>query len=132
MDLQLTAADRYTVLAVIGRVTAPCAARLQRAIADVVADGSEVVIVDLSCTEAIEFSGLSSLVVGLKAARLAGGDLRIAAPSAAVSHALRTSQLHHVLREHAAPEHAIGTPETSAGHVMRRGVRRSQPVPAIT
>lgn len=43
-------------------------------------EGRKQIVVDLAGTEFMDSTGLGALISGLKLARLAGGDLRIAAP----------------------------------------------------
>lgn len=62
-----------------GRLDIASAAEVKRAFAEAVAEGSPRLIVDLAGVNFIDSSGLSALVSGLRAARQAGGDLRIAA-----------------------------------------------------
>ena len=63
---------------------------------------------DLSSTEFMDSSGLGALVAGLKTARQAGGDLRIASPSAQVQTVLSLTNLDRVLRAHETVEQAGG------------------------
>lgn len=127
MNLELTAADGYAVLTVVGSMTAVTASRLGQAIDGLIAEGSARVVVDLSRADAVDFSGLSALVAGLKAARLAGGDLRIAASSAVARQVLRSAHLDHVLREHPTPESAFGSTLPGIAPAPRRNRRRNQP-----
>lgn len=59
--------------------------------------GSSRLVVDLSGVELIDSAGLSALISGLKAARQAGGSLRIAHPSKQVRHLLKLTNLDRVL-----------------------------------
>lgn len=62
--------------------------------------GNTRLVVDLSATEFIDSSGLGALISGLKLARQAGGDLRIAAPTTQVETVLSLTNLDRVLRAH--------------------------------
>ncbi|MFC8042899.1 STAS domain-containing protein [Nocardia sp. NPDC057353] len=74
------------------------------------ADGSAPrVVVDLGGTEFIDSSGLGALISGLKAARQAGGDLRIAAPSTQVRTVLALTKLDRVLRSYPSADTAFDT-----------------------
>ncbi|MGY1691661.1 STAS domain-containing protein [Geodermatophilus sp. SYSU D01105] len=53
---------------------------------------------DLSRTESMDSSGLGALIAGLKTARQAGGDLRIAAAGEQVEAVLELTNLRKVLR----------------------------------
>ena len=54
-------------------------------------------VVDLSGVESIDSSGVSALIAGFKAARIVGGDLRLAAPPVAVASMLGLLNLTNVL-----------------------------------
>ena len=58
--------------------------------------GNLDVVVDLSGVDLIDSSGLSALISGLKAARQAGGSLRIARPSKQARSILKLTNLHRV------------------------------------
>ena len=64
-------------------------------------------MVDLGGTEFVDSSGLGALIGGLKVARLAGGDLRIAASTDAVRKVLKLTNLDRVLRDYPTPESAF-------------------------
>ena len=61
-------------------------------------------------TDAIDSVGLGALVSALKAARHAGGDVRIAAPQFRVSTVLELAQLDRVLMSFESPEQAFDDP----------------------
>jgi len=107
VNLTVTPGDRYAVVRPEGRLTAPSVPRLRKAIDDLVADHSSKIVVDLSGTEFIDSSGLGALIGGLKAARLAGGDLRIAGVTEPVRRVLKLTNLDRVLRDHPTPESAF-------------------------
>jgi anti-sigma B factor antagonist len=74
------------------------APRLREALAQVVPDRASRVVVDLSETDFIDSSGLGALVSGLKSARQAGGDLRIAGAGEQVLTVLSLTNLDRILR----------------------------------
>lgn len=81
-----------------GRLNMVAAPALRDVITEAVDERSSHVVVDLSETEFIDSSGLGALIAGLKAARAAGGDLRIAAPTPQVTTALELTNLHRILK----------------------------------
>ncbi|AOD23761.1 anti-anti-sigma factor [Rhodococcus sp. p52] len=89
-----------TVVQPTGRLNMVAAPRLREQLRDLVENGSHRLLVDLSTTEFIDSSGLGALVSGLKAARQAGGDLRIASPTAQVQSVLALTRLDRVLATH--------------------------------
>jgi anti-anti-sigma factor len=81
-----------------GRLNMVAAPGLRKQLLELVEGGNSRLVVDLSATEFIDSSGLGALISGLKAARQAGGDLRIAAPTRQVVTVLELTNLNRVLR----------------------------------
>jgi len=100
MDLNLTTGERFATIALGGRFTASGTPRFRAAVQDLVHDGHVRIVVDLSATEFVDSSGLGALIGGLKAARTAGGDLRIAGLPDGVRAVLRLTNLDRVLRDY--------------------------------
>ncbi|WP_248239621.1 STAS domain-containing protein [Microbacterium kunmingense] len=107
MNLTVTPGSAYAVIALEGRLTAPSVPRLRSAISELVDAGSIRVVIDLSNTEFVDSSGLGALIGGLKSARLAGGDLRIAGVTEPVRRVLKLTNLDRVLREYDTVEAAF-------------------------
>lgn len=107
MNITLTTHDDYAVVAVEGRLTATGAPRLRQTVDDAVAAGRPRIVVDLGATEFIDSSGIGALIGGLKSARLADGDLRIAAVPEPVRRVLKLTNLDRVLREYPSAEAAF-------------------------
>lgn len=107
MNLTVTPGTEYAVIRPEGRLTSTSVSRLRKAVDDLVTAGRARIVVDLSGTEFVDSSGLGGLIGGLKSARLAGGDLRIAAATEAVRRVLKLTNLDRVLREHPTPESAF-------------------------
>lgn len=74
---------------------------------DLVHRGYSRIVVDLSGVESIDSSGLGALVAGLKAARQAGGDLRITGPGSQVVAVLELTNLDKVLKSAPTVEEAF-------------------------
>lgn len=91
-----------------GRLTMVSTSGLRSLVADTVAAGHTHVVVDLSATDFIDSSGLGVLVAGLKTARQAGGDLRIARPTEQVRMVLELTNLDRVLRPAVSVHGAFG------------------------
>ncbi len=95
-----TTDEGVAVVRPAGRLNMVAAPRLRELLRDVVDGGTTRVVVDLSATDFIDSSGLGALIAGLKAARQAGGDLRIAQPTEQVETVLALTNLNRVLRTH--------------------------------
>jgi anti-sigma B factor antagonist len=91
-----------------GRLTMVSTASLRSLVTETVESGRNHIVVDLSSTDFIDSSGLGALVAGLKTARQAGGDLRIAKPSEQVRTVLQLTNLDRVLRPAASIQGAFG------------------------
>ena len=102
MNLTVTPGSAYAVIALEGRLTAPSVPRLRSAISELVDAGSIRMVIDF-----VDSSGLGALIGGLKSARLAGGDLRIAGVTEPVRRVLKLTNLDRVLREYDTVEAAF-------------------------
>lgn len=107
MNLSVIPGERCTVIRLEGRLTAPSVAKFRQAVDELVTAGDVRVAVDLSATEFVDSSGLGALVGGLKAARLAGGDLRVAGVTDQVRRVFKLTNLDRVLRDYPSPETAF-------------------------
>jgi anti-sigma B factor antagonist len=98
MQIDVTdAGDGIAVAALNGRLNMASAGRLREAVNSAVAAGRTRIAVDLTSVEFMDSSGLGALVNGLKVARQAGGDLRIAAPSEQVRLVLQLTNMEKFL-----------------------------------
>ncbi|WP_413319290.1 STAS domain-containing protein [Agrococcus sp. 1P02AA] len=107
MNVTTATNDRFATVAPEGRLTAVGAPRVRQAVQDLIDAGSVRIVVDMARTEFVDSSGLGALIGALKAARLAGGDLRIAAVPDAVRTVLRLTNLDRVLHAHPTAEAAF-------------------------
>ena len=85
------------VVSLNGRLNMVNAGRLREVISSTVADGQSRVAIDLTGVEFMDSSGLGALISGLKTARQAGGDLRIAEPNEQVKLVLHLTNLDRIL-----------------------------------
>src|SRR3954453_15368123 len=92
------------VVRLIGRLDLLSAAGVRQRLGAAVAEGNHRLIVDLAEVSFIDSSGLGALIGGLKAARLAGGGLRIARPTEQATFILELTALNRVLRPYATVE----------------------------
>lgn len=90
--------DSTTVhLTVQGRLDLEDAPKLREHLRDAQASGYAHYLVSMDGVEFMDSSGLSALVSGLKAARSAGGELYLIAPSAPVSKLLELTLLSQII-----------------------------------
>ncbi|GGM03440.1 STAS domain-containing protein [Nakamurella endophytica] len=91
--------DGAAVITAAGRLNMVAAPKLRELIATTVTEHHRpTVVVDLGATDFIDSSGLGALIAGLKTARSAGGDLRIARPGKQVTTVLQLTNMLRVLR----------------------------------
>ncbi len=91
----------------VGRLDLVAAPELREIVATSVAGGINQVIVDLHEVDFLDSSGLGALVTGLKTARQAGGNLRIArAPEQALI-VLDLTMMQQILHPFASVEEAM-------------------------
>lgn len=107
MTLTTSIRDGFAVVGIEGRLTASGAKRFRETIQRLIADGTSRVVIDFAEASFVDSSGLGALVGSLKDARLAGGDLRIAAVPDPVRSVLRLTNLDRVLRCHETPDSAF-------------------------
>jgi anti-sigma B factor antagonist len=93
-----TSPDGIGVVTIVGRLNLASAGRLREHLAGLLEGGTSRIVVDLAQTTFVDSSGLGALISGLKSARQAGGDLRIARATEDVNSVLRLTNLDRVLR----------------------------------
>lgn len=91
-------ADGVTVLKLVGKLNMVSAPQFHEVISTAVATGETRFAIDLADVDFIDSSGLGALINGLKSARQAGGDLRIAAPTEQVRLVLQLTNIDRVLK----------------------------------
>ena len=96
------------ILAPSGRLNLVSAPQLKKAADDVVAKGRARIVVDLSGVSFMDSSGLGALIGGLKSARQAAGDLRIAGAAEQVLAVLQLTNLDRILRPYPTVQDALG------------------------
>ena len=103
---ELTASGA-TLVRATGRLSFPRVELLREKFTSLAGSGASRVAVDLSGVEAIDSAGVGALISGLKAARAAGGDLRLVAPSTVVVDVLEMMNLGSLLSAYATSEEAF-------------------------
>jgi anti-sigma B factor antagonist len=106
MELTTSVEDNVAVIGCVGRLNMSAAPRLKERLETVVAGGATRIVVDLGATDFIDSSGLGALIGGLKTARQAGGDLRIAGAGEQVRTVLSLTNLDRILQPRATVEDA--------------------------
>ncbi len=100
-------ASQATVVRLAGRLDLLSAAEVKQQLTALVSGGHRRLVVDLGDVAFIDSSGLGALIGGLKAARLGGGDLRIAQPGEQALVILELTTLDKVLRPYSTVEEAL-------------------------
>lgn len=95
------------VVAPVGRLDLQSAGILKERIGRTVETGHNKLVVDLASVTFVDSSGLGALIAGLKATRLAGGDLRLARPTDQASAILKLTTLDRILRPYSSVEAAL-------------------------
>jgi anti-sigma B factor antagonist len=102
-----TREDGIGVVTPHGRLNMVSARQLKEVLSELVGAGTVRIVVDLGETIFLDSSGLGALIGGLKSARQAGGDLRIARVSPAVMTVFELTNLDRVLRARESVEAAF-------------------------
>ncbi|MGY1739658.1 MULTISPECIES: STAS domain-containing protein [unclassified Blastococcus] len=108
IEVDVQGDGKSAVLRPRGRLTLVTAPHLRAAVTEAVEGGQVRLVVDLSACEFIDSSGLGAIIGGLKQARQAGGDLRIASAGDQVTTVLQLTNLDRVLRPHDTVAEALG------------------------
>lgn len=101
-------AQGKAVARLAGRLDLLSSADIRERIGETIREGHSKVVVDLHDVAFIDSSGLSALVGALKAARQAGGDLRLARAPEQTRVVLKLTSLDRVLRPYDSVEEALG------------------------
>ncbi|TLM80860.1 STAS domain-containing protein [Pseudarthrobacter sp. NamE5] len=107
MEFSYGIKDSYAEVKADGRLNMVAAAKLREFVGGVIAGGSTRIVVDLGKTAFMDSSGLGALIGCLKAARQAGGDLRIAAVQPQVKMVLQLTSMDKVLTAYPTAEEAF-------------------------
>ena|SRR5215210_3227909 len=107
MEMSVERAEGYAVLRPEGRLNMVAAPRLRSSIERLVQDGNTRVVLDLDDVSFMDSSGLGAVIAGLKGARQAGGDLRLAAVGEQIRTVMRLTNLDRVLRPYASVPDAV-------------------------
>lgn len=108
MDITITnLGDGVAVLKLDGRLNMVTASCLRDHVGTAVAGGQNRIAVDLTGIDFIDSSGLGALINGLKTARQAGGDLRIASPNDQVKLVLQLTNMERLLTAYDSAETAF-------------------------
>ena len=99
--------EGISVVRLDGRLDMLTAAQVKTLLAEETAAGRSRLVVDLASVSFIDSSGLGALISGLKAARLAGGDMRIANAQEQARMVLEITRLDRVLRLYDSVEQAM-------------------------
>ncbi|MCC6790827.1 MAG: STAS domain-containing protein [Thermomicrobiales bacterium] len=100
-------ADDISVVALNGRLDLLSAASVKNRLKQEVERGRRRLVIDLDAVPMIDSSGLGALVGGLKATRIAGGDLRLARTPEQARTILRLTMLDRVLASYGSVDEAI-------------------------
>ncbi len=97
---------RVAIVRLRGRLDSLQAGRVRERLREVIDGGQPELVIDASNVAFIDSTGLSALIGGLRQARQSGGNLRLAAPSQAVSLVLQVTALDRVMRPYPSVEAA--------------------------
>ena len=108
--MQISIEKREGQVAVVtpeGRLDLASASEFKQVLNDAVKAGDKIIVVDLSKVPFVDSSGLGALISGMKATRLAGGDLRIAQVGEQARLILELTTLDKVMKLYPTVEEAL-------------------------
>jgi anti-sigma B factor antagonist len=108
-DLDISGSDEgdFTVIRLVGDVDVSAASRLRDALARLITDPAEKVLVDLTDVPFLDSTGLGVLVGRLKQQRIGGGDLALVIRSERLLRNFRITGLDRVFNIHASVADAV-------------------------
>jgi anti-anti-sigma factor len=109
MDIEITPANRVTVVAPEGDLDMSTAEKVKRALTDLVDTGQTRLLVDLGSVAYIDSSGLGALVGALKHARASGGDLKLCGLQPDVHTIFEMTRLIKVITTYPARQEAVAS-----------------------
>jgi anti-anti-sigma factor len=103
-----------------GRLDVASVPAFRTEVRELMKGGATTLVLDLTELASIDSSGLGAVIGGLRLARQAGGDLRIAVPNRLVRQALKLTSLDRVLRPYESVDEALAdVPPTAVDLAMR-------------
>ena len=108
MNFEMVDRGGFAALAGTGRLNMVTAPKLREVVTEAIGNGHNRLVLDMAGTEFIDSSGLGALVGCLKAARQAGGDLRIANVGSQVQMVLQLTSMDRILTPYASVDEAFG------------------------
>ena len=99
--------DGVAVVRLVGRLDLASAEAVKQQLVQAVGAGHRQLVVDLDGVDFLDSSGLGALIGGLKVARVARGNLRIARPNDQVRLVLELTTLDRVLYPYTTVEEAL-------------------------
>lgn len=107
MEFSYEVRDSYAEIIADGRLNMVSAPKLREFVADVISHGSNRIVVNLEKTTFMDSSGLGALIGCLKAARQAGGDLRISSVQPQVKMVLQLTSMDKILTAYPSADEAF-------------------------
>lgn len=108
--METTVEERSSTVAIVrfkGRLDFLSSATAREQFQTLIATGRNRLVIDLGGLSFIDSSGLGALIGGLKGARQASGDLRLAEPTPQATSVLKLTSLDRVFRTYGTVEEAI-------------------------
>jgi anti-sigma B factor antagonist len=107
-DFEATLVDSgATVIKATGRLDMIAAPMLKSLVTLAVSRGETPLVIDLTCVEFMDSSGIGALVSGLRTSRQANSDLRIAGAKAQVLSVLELTNISRVLHPYDSVDEAL-------------------------
>lgn len=109
MDVTISDDNSVSIVVVSGRVDSNTAPDLERDLRTTAETAPARVVIDLAAVDYISSAGLRALVSVLRSARVAGGDVRLAALSTRVADVLKLAGLESIFAVYATREQAVAS-----------------------
>lgn len=113
----------WTVLSVGGDLDVVGATDLRQAVVAAVAEGSRLLVLDLSDLDFVDSFGIGAVVGALKRLRQRGGDLALVCPSSRIRRVFELCDLDRVLELHASIDTVAELSAAGSGRAASPGMR---------
>jgi len=116
LDYEVRRVSGLPVLGVTGEIDIYTAPLFKQAVVNLVSEGNQDVIIDLSGVTFMDSSGFGTLLGATKRLRPSGGGLHLAAPNSTIQRMLRLPRLDSIMQIYETVDEAVGSVKAGSGN----------------
>jgi len=115
LDYEVRRVSGFPVLGVTGEIDIYTAPLFKQAVVNLVSEGNQNVIIDLSGVTFMDSSGFGTLLGATKRLRPTGGGLHLASPNSTIQRMLRLTRLDSIMQIHDSVDAAVQSVQEGGG-----------------